>query len=106
MPFVGAEADGAAGDDTAARGVVGARYVLPLLIEATLRADTAGGVRVAFEKELPLLPRLDVHGEASYDTHEGWDGKAELLYAVGRRLSLVFGWDAGFGWGAGFHARY
>ena len=105
-PFAGLEAAGGEGEDTEARGVLGVRYLLPLLIEAAVRADTRGELRVALEKELPLLPRLEAKGEVEYDTRDGWEGKAGISYTLGRELSLVAGWHSEFGWGAGVQVRH
>jgi len=103
LPFAGAEISG--GDDeegeATAVGVVGARYLLPLLIETTLRADTGGAVGIGFEKELQLLPRLEAYGEAEYDSHDGWEGEVDLTYTLNRSLALLGGWDSEYGWGAG-----
>jgi hypothetical protein len=86
-------------------GVAGLRYLLPLLIEAELRADTGGAVGVGFGKELPLLPRLDLHGAAAYDSREGWEGELALGYTVNRALSLLVNWHTSHGWGAGVALR-
>jgi hypothetical protein len=108
LPFLGLEVEGGGhdGGETSAAGVAGVRYLLPLLVETTLRADTDGAAGIAFEKELPLLPRLDAHGEAAYDSHDGWEGKIDLAYALNRGVSLVGGWHSEHGWGAGFGLRW
>ena len=100
------EAVGGEGEDSEARGVLGVRYLLPLVIEAAVRADTRGELRVTLEKELPLLPRLEARGEIEYDTVDGWEGKAGFSYTLGRDLSLIAGWHSEFGWGAGVHLRH
>jgi hypothetical protein len=105
-PFAGIEAAGADGAATEARGVLGVRYLLPLVIEVAVRADTRGELRVTLEKELPLLPRLQARGEIEYDTGEGWEGKAGLSYTLGRDLSLLAEWHSEFGWGAGMQLRH
>jgi hypothetical protein len=105
-PFAGVETAGGGGEDTEARGVLGVRYLLPLLIEAAARADTRGEFRISLGKDLPLLPRLEAHGEVEYDTGEGWKGKAGILYTLGRDLSLIAGWHSTFGWGAGVQLRH
>jgi FtsP/CotA-like multicopper oxidase with cupredoxin domain len=105
-PFAGIEAAGDEGAATEARGVLGVRYLLPLVIEAAVRADTRGELRVTLEKELPLLPRLQARGEIEYDTGEGWEGKAGLSYALGRDLCLLAEWHSEFGWGAGMQLRH
>jgi hypothetical protein len=107
LPFAGMEVEGDGdGGGTDAVGVVGVRYLLPLLVETTLRADTGGAVGVAFEKELPLLPRLELHGGAEYDSHDGWEGDVVLAYTLGRGLALLGGWHSEHGWGAGVELRW
>jgi hypothetical protein len=107
-PFAAVEVEGNLhGDGEAqAQAVAGVRYLLPLLVETELRADTGGAVGVVFEKELPLLPRLELHGTAAYDSDDGWEGEFDLQYAVTRSLSLVGGWHSGYGWGAGVGLRW
>lgn len=105
-PFAGLEGVGGEEKGPATRAVAGARYLLPLVIAATASVDSDGAVRVALDKELPLLPRLDAHGEAAYDTREGWEGGAGLAWTVGRNLALSGGWDSRFGWGAGVRLDY
>ena len=86
--------------------VVGVRYLLPLLVEPTLRADTGGAVGVTFEKELPLLPRLELHGAAAYDSLDGWRGRSTFGTPLTRALALLAGWHSEYGWGAGVGLRW
>jgi hypothetical protein len=100
LPFAAVEVEGGGGE-TSAVGVAGLRYLLPLLVETTLRADTGGAIGIAFAKGLPLLPRLEAHGVAEYDSLDGWEGEVELEYTVNRNLALLGGWRSEYGWGAG-----
>lgn len=108
QPFAGLEIEGGGHDGGGAEAVAvaGVRYLLPLLVETTLRADTGGAVGVAFEKELPLLPRLELHGAAAYDSLDGWEGEVDLAYTVSRFLALLAGWHSEYGWGAGVGLRW
>jgi hypothetical protein len=108
QPFAAVEVEGGGheGGATTAVAVAGVRYLLPLLIETELRADTGGAVGVAFGKELPLLPRLELHGEAAYDSEDGWEGEVDLRYAVSRELALLAGWHSSHGWGADVGLRW
>jgi hypothetical protein len=102
LPFGAVEFTDEEGDDGAETvGAAGLRYLLPLLIWTEVRVDTSGALGVSLEKELPLLPRLELHGVAEYDSHEGWEGEVELSYAVSRALTLLGGWHSDHGWGIG-----
>jgi hypothetical protein len=102
LPFGAVEYTDEEGDDGAETvGAAGVRYLLPLLIWTEVRVDTGGALGVSFEKELPLLPRLELHGAAEYDSHEGWEGEVGLSYAVSRAITLLGGWHSDHGWGGG-----
>ena len=51
-------------------------------------------------------PRLDVFGEAEYDTHEQWEGRVGLSYTLGKDFSLVGHWHSDHGWGGGLQVRF
>jgi hypothetical protein len=88
------------------RGVAGIRALLPLMVESRLWLDVDGGVRLILKKNLPLTPRLELTGEAEYDTHEKWEGSVGLAYLMGQQLSLVGGWHSVFQWGIGLELRF
>ncbi|MDJ0784578.1 MAG: multicopper oxidase domain-containing protein [Desulfosarcinaceae bacterium] len=88
------------------RGVLGVHYLLPLNVESTAWVDSELGARFMLEKEVTLTPRLSLVGELEYDTHELWEGKAGLAYAVTKQLSLRGQWHAEFGWGGGLQFRF
>lgn len=88
------------------RGVLGIRYLLPLNLDFSAWLDTEAGARLMLEKELELTPRLGLHGEVQYDTHEKWEGAVSLHYLVAKDLSLMAKWHSEFGCGGGVSLRF
>lgn len=88
------------------RGVAGIRALLPLMVESRLWFDVDGGGRLGLKKNLPLTPRLELTGEAEYDTHEKWEGSVGLAYLISRPLSLVGRWHSAYQWGVGLELRF
>ena len=93
-------------DHEEARGILGLSYLLPLNLETSAWLDTDGGVRVMLEKELELTPRLGLHGEVEYDSHEDWEGAVSLHYMITRHLSLMGKWHSHFGFGGGIQILF
>jgi hypothetical protein len=58
------------------------------------------------EKEFTLTPRFSLIGEIEYDTHDDWEGKVGLSYALSKHVSLLGQWHSEFGWGAGLQMRF
>lgn len=104
--FAGAHTEGVDGDREVSRAVAGLRYLLPLNVRSLLWVDSDGGWRVAVEKELPITPRIEVHGEAQYDSHEGWEEAVALSYTLTRTLALSARWHSQYGTGAGVRLRF
>lgn len=104
--FVGADflGEGSSSDET--RGVLGARYLLPLNIKAAAWVDSDGGARFFLEKEFELTPRVGLHGEVEYDTHSQWEGKVGLTYLISKDFSLIGNWHSEYGFGAGLQVRF
>jgi hypothetical protein len=97
----------AEGDDVdKTRGVAGVRYLLPLNLESRMWGDTDGGARFSLGKSFALMPRLTLFGDAQYDTHTKWEGKAGLSYMISNYFSLVGQWHSDFGIGAGLQIRF
>ncbi|MCB2183824.1 MAG: multicopper oxidase domain-containing protein [Desulfobulbaceae bacterium] len=99
--FMGGDMLGEASETEKTRAVAGLHYLLPLNIESRLWLDSDGGTRFKLEKELPLTPRLHLGGETEYDSHDQWEGGAELSYMLNKDLSLAVSWHSEFQWGAG-----
>jgi hypothetical protein len=41
-----------------------------------------------------------------YDTHDLWEGRVGVSYAVSKRFSLMAHWHSEFMWGAGLQIRF
>ncbi|MBW1799176.1 MAG: multicopper oxidase domain-containing protein [Deltaproteobacteria bacterium] len=104
--FAGIDVLGEDDEEEETRGVFGLRYLLPFNLESRSWVDTDGGARITLEKEFHLTPRLSLVGEAEYDTHTQWEGKAGLNYAINKHMSLVAQWHSDFGWGGGIQVRF
>jgi hypothetical protein len=105
--FAGANFLGETNEIEKTRGVLGLHYLLPLNVESRVWGDTDGGMRLMFEKEFELTPRLMLIGETEYDTHETeWESRVVLTYMVHKNFSLTAGWHSDFDWGAGVQVRF
>ncbi len=58
------------------RGIFGVRYLLPLLIDSTVRIDTDADLRIILDREVQPTERLSAFGELQYDTESRWEWKA------------------------------
>jgi hypothetical protein len=104
--FIGMDFLDEGSDQKETRGVLGLSYLLPLNLGTSAWLDTDGGVRVMLEKELELTPRLGLHGEVEYDSHDDWEGAVSLHYMITRNLSLIGKWHSHFGFGGGLQIRF
>jgi FtsP/CotA-like multicopper oxidase with cupredoxin domain len=104
--FTGVDVKGEGSESEETRGVLGFSYLLPLNLEFGAWADTDGGGRLIFEKELELTPRLGLHVVAKYDTHEQWEGKVQLGYLINKELSVLANWHSEYGIGVGLQVRF
>jgi CopA family copper-resistance protein len=104
--FAGADLLGEGDEHDDTRGVFGFRYLLPLNLESRAWIDTDGGARFNLGKSFELTPRLELLGEAQYDTHDKWEGSAGLSYMVHKYFSLVGQWHSEYGFGGGLQIRF
>ncbi|MBU2537321.1 MAG: multicopper oxidase domain-containing protein, partial [Proteobacteria bacterium] len=104
--FAGADLLAEGDDVDKTRGVAGFRYLLPLNLESRMWGDTDGGARFSLGKSFELMPRLTVFGDADYDTHTKWEGKAGLSYMISNHFSLTGQWHSDFGLGGGLQIRF
>jgi hypothetical protein len=104
--FAGADLLAEGDDVDKTRGVAGFRYLLPLSLESRVWVDTDGGARFSLGKSFELMPRLTLFGDAEYDTHTKWEGKAGLSYMISNRFSLTGQWQSDFGVGTGLQIRF
>ncbi|ASZ12740.1 multicopper oxidase domain-containing protein [Chitinophaga pendula] len=82
--------------------VVGLRYTLPFFVEADLRVNLKGRVRLQLEGEQWLLPRLFLNWRANTD----WEYHTDLLYMLSKRFSLSAGYDSRYKFGGGLVMRF
>jgi CopA family copper-resistance protein len=104
--LAGANLLGGEDEDDETRGVFGFRYLLPLNLESRAWIDTDGGGRFNLGKSFELTPRLALFGEAEFDTHDKWEGKASFSYMLHRYFSLVGLWHSEYGFGGGLQIRF
>jgi hypothetical protein len=104
--FIGADflGEGSSSDQT--RGVFGARYLLPLNVNAGAWVDSDGGARFFLAKDLELTPRVGLQGEVEYDTHTQWEGKVGLTYLISKDFSVISNYHSEYGFGAGLQIRF
>lgn len=103
--FAGGNFLGADDEIEDSRAVVGLQYLLPLSIAWRSWIASDGTARTAFEKELMLLPRVGIAGEAEYDTDLQWEGSVAAAYIINQPVSLAVRWHSEFGWGGGVVLR-
>ncbi|MCJ7753447.1 MAG: multicopper oxidase domain-containing protein [Thermoanaerobaculales bacterium] len=104
--FVGAHSEGIDTETEFTRGVLGLRYLLPLNLESMVWVDSDGGWRVAVEKELEITPRIGLHGEARYDSHEKWEESVALSYTLTSAVAVAVRWHSEYGTGVGVRLRF
>jgi FtsP/CotA-like multicopper oxidase with cupredoxin domain len=104
--FAGLDVTGEDAEKGEARGILGLSYLLPLNLKTSAWLDTDGGARFMLRKDLELTPRLGLHGEVEYDTHEDWEGALSLDYMLSRHVSLKGKWHSDFGFGGGLEIRF
>lgn len=103
--FVGGNFLGVDDELEDSRAVAGFQYLLPLSIHWRSWVASDGTARFAFEKELMLLPRVGIAGEAEYDTDSEWEGSVGTQYIIAQPISIGGRWHSEFGWGGGVVLR-
>ena len=83
-------------------GILGLRYLLPLMIEASLRLDSDGDARLGLSSDLQLTDRLSLDWDINTDD----EYRVQLEYELSRQLVIVGGVDDRFDWGAGMEWRF
>lgn len=83
-------------------GIVGAHYLLPLLIEANIQIDTKGHGRLQLGSELQLTNRLSFVWNANTDR----EYRMQLEYELSKQVVITGGRDDLFDWGAGLEVRF
>lgn len=88
------------------RGMLGARYLLPFLIQSQASVDSDGDFRFTLGKVFPITSRLSVFGRAQFDTKAQWETTAGVEYVIHKNLSLVGQYHNQYGWGGGVGFRF
>jgi len=104
--FAGADLKGANDHFDKHEGIFGLRYLLPLNITSRVWVDTAGEFQFAVGRHLELTPRLEVFGEAEYDTQEHWETRAGTSYLLTKHVALIGQWHSEFRWGGGLRLQF
>jgi len=83
-------------------GIFGAHYLLPLLIDADLRLDSEGDVRLGLSSELQLTNRIAFEWDLNTDD----EYRLQLEYELSKQAVITGGWDEQYDWGIGLELRY
>jgi FtsP/CotA-like multicopper oxidase with cupredoxin domain len=92
--------------DEGTRGILGIRYLLPLLIESRLLIDHRGDFRVELDRQFQMTGRLSLLAGVEYDTHYLWEWHAGAEWVVSRWFSLQGRYHSDYGVGAGVVIAY
>ena len=84
------------------KGIAGVTYVLPFLIDTSLRIDTDSHVRLELESELQLTKRTRLHWDWNTDD----EYRVRFGYEINKQTVVTGGYDSDFKLGAGFEYRY
>ncbi|MFX1705707.1 multicopper oxidase domain-containing protein [Chitinophaga sp. CC14] len=82
--------------------VLGVRYTLPFFIDADLRVNAKGRVRLELDGEQWLLPRMFFNWRINTDQEYHLD----LEYLLAKKVSLSGGYDSRYKWGGGLLVRF
>lgn len=82
--------------------IVGAHYLLPLLIEADLRFDNEGDARLGLSSELQLTNRIAF----SWDANTDEEYRLQLEYELSKQAVITGGVDDQYDWGIGLELRF
>ncbi|MHB1921151.1 MAG: multicopper oxidase domain-containing protein [Chitinophagaceae bacterium] len=84
------------------RGVIGIKYLLPLLVNSDLRVDTRGHVRFQLDGKTWMLPRIWL----TYLWNTDLEYQVGVEGMVSQYLSLTAGYHSDYGWGGGLMVRF
>jgi hypothetical protein len=101
-------------------GVIGVRYLLPMLINSDLRIDDRLRPGFVLSTATMIFPRIGIYGEYEHQFDFGWlndlpqeqhfteeiNWQIGLEYVLSRNFSLMGSYDNRFGAGAGLSARF
>ncbi|BAO56093.1 multicopper oxidase domain-containing protein [Nonlabens marinus] len=107
-------------DEISTTGVVGVRYLLPLLIDSDLRIDNKLRPTISFATATMIFRNIALFGKYEYQMDFGWVSDFEpetefkeettwqvgLEYVLSRDFSLMGSYDNRFGAGGGLSLRF
>ncbi|MEN8264254.1 MAG: multicopper oxidase domain-containing protein [Nitrospirota bacterium] len=88
------------------RGIIGIRYLLPLMFESSLWIDTEGDVRLLIENKIQLTERLYAFGEFQYDTESDEEWMVSAGWTINKYFSVIAQYHSEYKGGIGITARY
>jgi len=101
-------------------GVVGVRYLLPMLINSDIRIDDRLRPGFVLSTATMIFPRIGIYGEYEHQFDFGWatdipetknfteeiNWQVGLEYVLGRNFSIMTSYDNRFDWGGGLSLRF
>jgi len=101
-------------------GVVGVRYLLPMLINSDIRIDDRLRPGFVLSTATMIFPRIGIYGEYEHQFDFGWaadipeaknfteeiNWQVGLEYVLGRNFSIMASYDNRFDWGGGLSLRF
>ena len=91
-----------AGTEDDSRAVFGLHYVLPLMVEADLRANDEGDLQLDLESDLQLTSRLNFAWE--WNTEDEY--RLELTYELSKGVGFVANTDSEYDTGVGLRIKF
>jgi hypothetical protein len=88
------------------RGIIGIRYLLPLMFESAVWLDTEGEARLLLDKEIQLTDRLYGFGEFQYDTESKEEWAIGTGWTLGKNISIIVQHHSEYEGGIGINIRY
>jgi len=107
-------------DEISTTGVVGVRYLLPMLIDSDVRIDNKLRPTISFATSTMITRHIALYGEYEYQMDFGWVNDFEagtnfeeettwqvgLEYVLSRDFSIMASYDNRFGGGGGLSLRF
>ncbi len=85
------------GKQQSTTAIIGAHYLLPLMIDLDVRIDSNGRARLGFASELQLTDRVAF----DWDVNTDGEFRLQLKYEINKRFSVTGGTDDQYDWGLG-----
>jgi outer membrane translocation and assembly module TamA len=88
------------------RGIIGFRYLLPLMFESAVWLDTEGDARISLENQLQLTDRLYATGEFQYDSESKEEWSIGAGWTINKYFAVILKHHSEYDFGAGINVRY